>query len=585
MSPHNVLGASGTHSEAARRRLFSPRRLRFVEKSIPGDMVLGSGFYRKDVVSLKDVFTPSSINEHADMPRPGCYITDPDLVHEATTGGLSLPKSFCSLKNHGVTCYVNACIRALQGSIYASKLIYSSQYRHLLEKDQLSRAIFKLFDRLRNERCFHPEELIQQLPRFKMSRHAMGDSCELLILLLDKLSAAELAASKLTGLMPPDSDTTAIDQLFGQAQCTTISCCRCKSMSRSYAITRILHLHAASSLGAALRRHLKSTQIQDYTCKSCGPGASITMRQHICNTPRVVLFALSRWTLDGMKQNVPCSLPLQLDLSMGITEETVKALLEVEKRQKSARSSPVLPEPIKNATHNLVAVIRHHGLTQSSGHYTALLRSPHSHTWFMADDATITVSSSQEVTRGEDAYFVVYEHLSASLAPQNSGLECLAQGESPNVDDYRAEKKEVELKSGLIREDEASPEEDQTIPNAPCTSRPIRLSPPSLSNQTEVPEVWGELPAEVQAERLPGGKLSLTSPLLHAQPDDMDADIDRGRRRKTRKDHDANRQARQEKIDMRRKKKAQAWKEGHTMRFKRNHKGKHTYFRRKYDAD
>lgn len=569
MSSQNVLKASVAQPEATRHRPFSQRKIRFVEKSVPGDMALGSGLYRQDVKDIGDAFTPSIIGEHPDMPRPSCYITDPGLVHGAIMEALVIPRSFSSLKNYGVTCYVNSCIRALQASIYASKLIYSTQYRVLLEKDQLSRAIFKLFDRLRNERCFHPEELIQQLPRFKMSQHVMGDSCELLILLLDKLGAAELTASKLTGLMPPDSDTTAIDQLFGQAQCTTISCCRCKSVSRSYSLTRMLHLHAAASLGVAFRRHLKGTQIHDYTCKTCGPGATITMRQHICNTPRVVLFALSRWTPDGMKQNVPCSLPLQLDLSMGLTERTANALLELEKRQKWGRSPAAFPIPTQNATHNLVAVIRHHGLTQSSGHYTALLRSPHSHTWFLADDEAITATSSQEVTRGEDAYFVVYEHVSASLVSQTSTLECLAQGEPLNIESSHAPEDKVDLK----QEGKMSYKDDQQNKlDASSTSRPTRLPFPSTSHNIEVPEAWDILPAEVQAERLPGGLLSQTSPLLHAPPDEMDADIDRGRRRKTKKDRDANRQARQKDIKARLKKKAFARKKGNSKRLKQRSK-------------
>lgn len=146
-----------------------------------------------------------------------CHV--PELVRDALSGPLlgpaELSKCFVvGMHNHGVTCYVNACIQMLQASVHAMKLLISTQYRGLLAKDQLSRAVFSTLDDLRDAArsshrssgasygTMYPKQIINQLPRFHMSPYSMGDAYELLLLILDNISTAEIRVARADEYVP-----------------------------------------------------------------------------------------------------------------------------------------------------------------------------------------------------------------------------------------------------------------------------------------------------------------------------------------------------------------------------------------------
>lgn len=228
--------SAGFHVQdpAVSSQRFVPMPLKFIEKAIgQHEVSLGAdqGLFKITIADQDSTCLTS------DAPRPTCYVTSPELVRDALSGPLlgpaELSKCFVvGMHNHGVTCYVNACIQMLQASVHAMKLLISTQYRGLLAKDQLSRAVFSTLDDLRDAArsshrssgasygTMYPKQIINQLPRFHMSPYSMGDAYELLLLILDNISTAEIRVARADEYVPPNRDTTAIDQLFGQLQRT-----------------------------------------------------------------------------------------------------------------------------------------------------------------------------------------------------------------------------------------------------------------------------------------------------------------------------------------------------------------------------
>lgn len=581
-------------------RRFVPAPIKFIEKAIgQQDISLGAeqGLFK---IRLADQDTTCVA---ADAPRPTCYVTSPELVRDALSGPLfsstELSKCFVvGLDNHGVTCYVNACIQMLQASIHAMKLFTNTQYRNLLAKDQLSRAVFDTIDSIRSvvrgsrggtnasHGSMYPKSIINQLPRFKMSPYRMGDAYELLLLLLDSISTAEIRVAKADEYVPPNRDTTAIDQLFGQLQRTTISCCICKKDTVSYSLTRSLQLPLNSSFYGAIKRYFKRTEVDGYRCEKCGQKTKISMVQSVCNTPRLALFCISRWDKFGMKNSQPCACPLELDMSRGLSRDTVEPLVPKSSKQKKHSSKHNQKNSLTdllinqnrhnntpiNVTHRLVAMINHHGSTMNSGHYTAFVRDITSGIWYHIDDSIVTRVSEAKVAAGTDAYVLMYERTEISVkeaaATTTSEKVEPVYGDGENLDSPSLIQSNVKTASkrsleSVVKNNDAT----DTIPNMnPKTSIDSNSLEKALYSSKVETWTGEDLPPEILAAKAPNGELALISDYLHRGPDEMDAEIDRGRRRKTRAIREEN--YRQHMLEAREKKRkrTKTWKSKIAMR-------------------
>lgn len=132
-----------------------PMPLKFIEKAIgQHEVSLGSrpGPF-KITIADQDSTCLASGN-----PRPTCYVTSPELVRDALfLDRFSDPRNclnalLSGMHNHGVTCYVNACIQMLQAGVHAMDLLISTarNIADYSQKDQLSRAVFSTLDDLRD---------------------------------------------------------------------------------------------------------------------------------------------------------------------------------------------------------------------------------------------------------------------------------------------------------------------------------------------------------------------------------------------------------------------------------------------------
>lgn len=578
----------------ASSRRFVPAPLKFIEKAVgQHDISLGAdqGLFK---ITLAD---RDSACITADAPRPTCYVTSPELVRDALSGPLLGPTelSRCfvvGLDNHGVTCYVNACVQMLQASVHAMKLLTSAQYRNLLTKDQLSRAVFDTIDSLRSAArdshrgsgaprgSTYPKHIINQLSRFRMSPYKMGDAYELLLLLLDNISTAEIRAAKAEEYVPPNRDTTAIDQLFGQLQRTTISCRTCQKDTVSYSLTRSLQLPLNASLYGAMKRYFKSTEVDEYRCEKCGQKTKISMEQSICNTPRLALFCISRWDRCGMKNSQPCACPLELDMSHGLSRDIVEPFVPKGSKQKKHSAkynqkgslADMLTNQSKHnnapatVTHRLVAMINHHGSAMNSGHYTAFVRDITSGIWYHVDDSLVTRVSEAKVAAGEDAYVLMYERTDISVKEDITVVVC------ERVEPMHRDEEDPDSNPPAQPNKKAMPEvsaesiieNSKMIDTTPNVSTKVYTDSASLEKAlypTKV-ETWtGEaLPPEILAAKAPNGELALMSDYLHRGPDEMDAEIDRGRRRKTRTIREKNYQQHMLEAREKKRKRTRNWK-------------------------
>lgn len=571
---------------------FVPAPLKFIEKAIgQHELSLGAdqGLFKITVANQSSACLVS------DAPRPTCYVTSPELVHGALSGPLLAPAelSRCfvvGMHNHGCTCYVNACIQALQASVHIMKLFTSAQYRGLLLRDQLSRAVFSTLDELRNAArsshkgsasygAVYPKQIINQLPRFHMSPYTMGDAYELLLLLMDSISTAEIQVAKAEEYVPPNRDTTAIDQLLGQLQRTTVSCSVCKKETISYSLTRSLQLPLNSSLYGALKKYFRGSEVDGYRCEKCGQRTRISMMQSICNTPRLALFCISRWNKYGMKNSQPCVCPLELDMSQGLSRDVVEPFVQkhskhkkhkVEHQQQGSLASILHPgRPItpSTVTHRLVAMINHHGSTMDSGHYTTFVRDITSGVWYLVDDSIVTRASEAEVAAGTDAYVLLYEKVDISvreaptavthenIAPVNEYETILG---SVTSQDQSSMNMAPKMESSIVVEGKSVADVVQNERSKICAD----LSSLESALYPSKVETWtGEdLPPEILIAKAPNGDLALTSDYLHREPDDMDAEIDRGRRRKTKAIREENYRQHMLEARQKKRKRTQQWK-------------------------
>ncbi|ESU39072.1 Ubiquitin carboxyl-terminal hydrolase [Giardia duodenalis] len=584
--------SAGFHVQdpAVSSQRFVPMPLKFIEKAIgQHEVSLGAdqGLFKITIADQDSTCLAS------DAPRPTCYVTSPELVRDALSGPLlgpaELSKCFVvGMHNHGVTCYVNACIQMLQASVHAMKLLISTQYRGLLAKDQLSRAVFSTLDDLRDAArsshrssgasygTMYPKQIINQLPRFHMSPYSMGDAYELLLLILDNISTAEIRVARADEYVPPNRDTTAIDQLFGQLQRTTISCSTCKKDTISYSLTRSLQLPLNTSLYGAMKKYFRGSEVDGYRCEKCGQKTKISMVQNICNTPTIALFCISRWDSYGMKNSQPCACPLELDMSRGLSRDVVEPLAPKHSKQKKhgkqrGSLASMLANPDKHigapstVTHRLVAMINHHGSTMNSGHYTAFVRDVTSGVWYLVDDSIVTRASEAEVSAGTDAYVLLYEKADISVRGAAVAHEVIASvhedeeilSSLPSSAQQNTKKTSTVAASSIV-------EGNNPVDTPPRRSSKMCTDPSSLEKvlYPNKVETWtGEdLPPEILTAKAPNGELALVSDYLHRGPDEMDAEIDRGRRRKTKAIREENH--RQHTLEARKKKheRTQQWK-------------------------
>lgn len=181
--------------------------------------------------------------------------------------------------------------------------------------------------------------------------------------------------------------STVTKEFMGQFD-TVIQCKTTLSKSRKFDPFTTLSLpiveyeDEATTLEDLFNEFQETTEIEDYHCSVCKKSIQANHTTTFWSYPNVLFIHLKRFDSMGgksKKNNTVVEIPELFEL--GNMETPVH--------------------------YKLCSVIRHHGKSMNSGHYTCLIKTP-SH-WLVTDDSTITkvgVMDTEEISK--DAYCLVY---------------------------------------------------------------------------------------------------------------------------------------------------------------------------------
>lgn len=443
---------------------LAPRLIAWEQHALPQDAEYALGAEATDA-GLYQIRVDGPGQE---VPRPSRYVTSPQFVDSVLSRTVRFPRRPTGLMNEAVVCYMNACLQLLRFSTGMAKLIYSPAYRVLLKDSQAAGALFSVLDYMQTGgKVVSPRAFSKVLPLFGMSSHRMGDSYELLIMLLQSLSEAEVAAQGAEDFKGADRETTAIDQIVCTVLRNVTRCLRCGRTSMSYTTARATLLPLASSLYRSLGSYLKGGEVEGYNCAGCGQKATVVRSTEICHAGQTVLFTLSRWTFNKRKCNSPVRLPEGLALGgPAVTAEECLRLAEEDSHDRKramaglgaqagsfkgkhrassqkgragervSKSAAILmklsqagaasseaSEDKPAITHRLAAVICHQGISLATGHYVTFVRNPSTDMWFQCDDSTVVDVKQEEVLQGNDAYVLVYERIPQKASRASSAAK------------------------------------------------------------------------------------------------------------------------------------------------------------------
>ncbi|KAH0572327.1 Ubiquitin carboxyl-terminal hydrolase family protein [Spironucleus salmonicida] len=433
------------------------------------------------------------------------YIIDPSSFKNVISTHKAHPQF--GFQNTGASCYANTVLQALF-SLRRFRSLISSDYFQTATKSPLLSSLTTLQNS--KQKVILPQLFYANLKLFDMSPLQQSDATELLLRVIDAFHFKEVESAN----QPQSNQTTAIEQLFGCVIESKIVCQRCKGTKNQHYISRSQLLPISKTLKRSFQEFLKPVEITGYNCEFCGKDATIFKYQKIIQASSSFIIQLQRWNELGQKVNKNIEIPEKINLTNGIDEVSIKTMSEGGQGQNLAQMVvSSLSSKQGKSTHQLKAVICHSGVSLGYGHYFCYC---YSNGWQVRDDEIVQKVNFNDI-KLDEAVMLIYEEIACEISIQGVKIH--------DVDN-----------SNLFEEK-------------------IKAKNPEVEITTQVPTKCRFVKDELMDRK------ELTSKLLHSKIDEMDAEIDAARRRKTQKMRDANRLQRMDEVSQRRNGKTDQWRE------------------------
>ena len=325
-------------------------------------------------------------------------------------------KGAVGIANIGNTCYMNATLQAVRGSLELSAFFLENKHEeYMREKDasdnniKLTRSFIELLRLLwagSSPQFVRPDGFFQSMCSAvkntvfdQFQRRIAHDSHEFLVFMMDTLHGSLSEEVSISITRPPPvteadkmiqlalqfwkqsfekSYSPLVDVLYGLYQ-REMHCQACQHKSYSWEVFNCLKVGIPETtdpanlptLQACLNEELKDETIEGYACDKCSPTRTTAIRHtRLSKLPRTLFVVLKRFTPSGHKNQSPISLNYQD--SIGFTEHF----------------NPYSPEPSRSKQYSLFATIDHHGVL-GGGHYTSQVANLLDQKWYGYDDDSV----------------------------------------------------------------------------------------------------------------------------------------------------------------------------------------------------
>lgn len=346
-------------------------------------------------------------------------------------------KGVVGIANIGNTCYMNATLQAMRGSLELSAFFLENKHdEYMREKDasnnnvQLTKSFIELLRLLwsgRSPQFVRPDGFFQSMcsavkntvfDQFK--RRIAHDSHEFLVFMMDTLHSSLSEEVSISITRPPpvtEADkmiqlalqfwkqsfektySPLVDVLYGLYQ-REMHCQACHHKSYSWEVFNCLKIGIPetanptqlANLQECIKEELKDETIEGYACDKCSPTRTTAVRHtKIWKLPRTLFVVLKRFTPFGQKIQTPFSMNHEEPVSF------------------TEHFNPYSPEPSRSKQYSLFATIDHHGVL-GGGHYTSQVLNLLDQKWYGYDDDS--VYALEKPVMGRSTYILCLRSIS-----------------------------------------------------------------------------------------------------------------------------------------------------------------------------
>jgi ubiquitin carboxyl-terminal hydrolase 10 len=160
------------------------------------------------------------------------------------------------------------------------------------------------------------------------------------------------------------------------------------------------------TVAQALERHGAKETLSDMKCSKTNTEVEASRKISLSRLPPIFILHLKRFSFNDKGSQKLCK-PVDYEMELEIPRELLAPHL---------RKSPV-----DQRKYHLTAVVYHHGISSTGGHYTCDVLLPHCGGWINADDSNLCTLSEDKVLKGQNkekhkvAYLLCYRR--ADLMP------------------------------------------------------------------------------------------------------------------------------------------------------------------------
>ncbi|ELV10629.1 inactive ubiquitin carboxyl-terminal hydrolase 50 isoform X2 [Tupaia chinensis] len=314
------------------------------------------------------------------------------------------------LRNLGNTCYMNAILQCLCSISPLVEYFLSGKYMTALQKDcsEVATAFAYLMTDmwLGDSDCVSPEIFRSALGNLypEFMKKTQQDAQEFLIYVLNELHEAlktyhrkrsyEKRSTQQCCRKVIASETSIITQLFEGQLRYDIVCLKCDNCAHKNEVFSILSLPIPSDYECSLQDCLQCFFQQDTLtwnnqmhCSLCDTMQETAVRASISKAPKVVIFHLKRFDIQGMTKR-----KLRTDIHYPLTNLDLTPY--------------ICPVARKHPKYSLCAVVNHFG-DLDGGHYTAFCKNSVTQAWYSFDDTRVSEIPDSSVQTAT-AYLLFY---------------------------------------------------------------------------------------------------------------------------------------------------------------------------------
>lgn len=432
--------ASRHQHESRRERIIPIEREKFVLPSISGSseaLVDSNDSTPKMTMSGRslngqsnnDSARHSTLEENRGGSRSGAYSVGSSRNSRGLTG----------LRNIGNTCYMNAVLQCLSCTKQLLELVLEERLSSDISPGSSRGALIRAFSSLIQDmwstntsrgRVTDTENLKNQLDKFapRFSGHDQQDAQEFLRYLLEGLhqdinkarTRSKITQTSIDENMSNDQiameswrrqllvdNSRLVGVFMGQLQ-STLTCGSCHNSSVTFDAFWDLSLPIPSS-GSSHLSGFQEIELDDclaaFTgeevldsvdrpfCSKCGRRQTSSKSLRLHRLPPVLVLHLKRFGNDP-NTGQHCRLKITSTVHFPLSQLSLDEFCTSPHTQR----------------YDLYAVVNHQG-SQSSGHYTAYCRHPHSNQWYLFDDTSVRLVDSPASVVSQRAYILFYERV------------------------------------------------------------------------------------------------------------------------------------------------------------------------------